>query len=133
MLIGKVEHSLSSIYLLVVVIHAPHAISTHHPTVQHTGFPFTEENVCAVLEMSDVHNYKDRAITQKCFELAENDFNENIMWTQIFPKKWLAEQKTPEWWRLGMKLIRCCNKEEVMNVHELMKNIVNFNQRGMLL
>ena len=100
---------------------------------QHTGFPFTEENVCAVLEMSDVHNYKDWAITQKCFELAEDDFDENVMWTQIFPKKWLEKQKNPEWWRLGMKLIRCCNKEEVINVHELMKNVVNFNQRGMLL
>ena len=86
-----------------------------------------------VLERSDVNNYKDREITQKCFELTEDDFNENVMCTQIFPKKWLEKWKSPEWWRLGMKLIRCCNKEEVSNVHELMKNVVNFNKRGILL
>ena len=48
----------------------------------------------------------------------------------FFSEKWLEEEQDFHWWRLGMKLIRCCRRQDIESVHELMKHVAIYNNRG---
>ena len=52
--------------------------------------------------------------------------------TQYLSESWLDTEEDGDWWRLGMKLIRCCKRREIEAIHELMKKVANYNHRGEL-
>ena len=49
---------------------------------------------------------------------------------QYLSENWLDTEQNSNWWKLGMKLIRCCRREEIETVHELMKSVANYNHSG---
>ena len=52
---------------------------------------------------------------------------------QFLSEYWLKTAENCQWWRLGMKLIRCCRTKEIKTVHEFVKNVAFYNHSGKLL
>jgi hypothetical protein len=94
------------------------------------GLLLTEENAHCVLKRSLVSECKERWLKiSKCFRVTA-DIQEELSVTQRFQylsKNWLDTEPDCQWWRLGMKLIRCCKREEIESINKLMTNVAKYN------
>ena len=99
------------------------------------GLSVTKENVQVVLQKSQVYQHKGWLKTLRYFSLPaiheEQDFS-LAQKTQYLSESWLDTEEDCDWWKLGMKLIRCCKRREIKAIHELMKKVANYNHSGKL-
>ena len=98
------------------------------------GLLLTKGNVQTVLQRSQVFESKSWHKTLRCFSLPEGDVEGDLSPTQksqYLSENWLQKEEECHWWRLGMKLIRCCRRKEIGTVHELMKCVAIYNNQGM--
>ena len=99
------------------------------------GLPITEGNVRTVIQMSRISECKSWLKTLKCFRFAEVGIGDlspthKSHKSQFLSQKWLKTEQNCQWWRLGMKLIRCNRGAEVETIHELMEHVANYNYSG---
>ena len=102
----------------------------------YVGLSVTQGNVQKVLQRSRVPESKNWLKTLRCFSFPvddmEGDFSQNQR-VQFLSEEWLDTEQDCQWWRLGIKLIRCCRSKEIATVHELMQNVAKYNHSGKLL
>ena len=99
------------------------------------GLTLTKGNVQTVVQKSQVLECKDWPKTLRCFSLPAFDVMEHPLLTQktqYLSESWFKTEKDQHWWRLGMKLIRCCKRQEIKSVHEFMKKVAIYNNDGKL-
>ena len=107
------------------------------------GLSLTRENAQRVLRKSHVLKYKSWQKTLRCFSFPMDDIERGLSPTQTIEdglsqsqkiqylsENWLKTEPYCDWWRLGMKLIRCCRRNEIETIHELMTNVANYNHSG---
>ena len=93
-----------------------------------------------VLQKSRVFKHKSWHKTLRCFSFPGDNNEGGLSPTQTIRKElsqsqkvqylsenWLDTEQHCHWWRLGMKLIRCCRRKEIETVHELMTNVAKYN------
>ena len=89
--------------------------------------PMTLTAVSNLVERSIPKDSQNLSVASKCFGVDEEVYN-----PETISKTWLKakSQGQNEWWKLGVKLLRCCNEDEIPNVHRLMKNVMTYNNKG---
>ena len=101
--------------------------------MSHVGLPITKGNVQTVLQKSQVSDSKSWLSTLRCFSLLAVDVEESLsasQKTQYLSESWLETNQHFQWWRLGMKLIRCCRAKEVQTIQNLMMDVTTYNNNG---
>ena len=101
--------------------------------VLHVGLPISKGNVQTVLQKSNVSESKSWLKTLRCFSLPADDTEEDVspsQKTQYLSESWLETEQNFQWWRLGMKLIRCCRAKEVETLQSLMMNVATYNHNS---
>ena len=97
------------------------------------GLSITKGNVQAVLKRSQVSDCKGWLKTLRCFGFATADIGEDLSPTekiQYVSEAYLEKEKNCDWWRLGIKLIRCCQMNDIERVQELMLNVAIYNHKS---
>ena len=101
--------------------------------LSHVGLPITKGNVQTVLQKSQVSDSKSWLSTLRCFSLPAVDVEEGCspsQKTQYLSESWLETDQHFQWWRLAMKLIRCCRAKEVQTIQNLMMDVTTYNHNG---
>ena len=101
--------------------------------LSHVGLPVTKGNVQNVLQKSQVSDGKSWLSTLRCFSFPAVEVEEDLsssQKTQYLSESWLETEEQSQWWRLGMKLIRCCRAKEVNTIQNLMMNVATYNHSG---
>ena len=96
-----------------------------------TELPLTPTAVSSLLERSLPLDNEDWSLAFKCFGVEKE--GDNTTKIQAISQTWLKAKlqgQNKEWWKLGIKLLRCCNHEKVADVHRLMENVVTYNNKG---
>ena len=99
------------------------------------GLSLTKANVQVVLQKSQVYQCKGWPKTLSYFSLPAIDVEGDLSLTQktqYLSESWLDTEEDCDWWKFGMKLIRCCRRREIKAIHELMKKVANYNHSGKL-
>ena len=99
------------------------------------GLTLTKGNVQTVVQKSQVLECKDWPKTLRCFSLPAFDVMEHPLLTQkmqYLSEGWFKTEEDQHWWRLGMKLIRCCKRQGIKTVDEFMKKVAIYNNDGKL-
>ena len=108
------------------VVHCSnHSFSIHFLS----EFPLTLTAVSSLVERSIPDDSKNWSLAYQCFGVDE----EEVCNPATISKTWLkakSQSQNKEWWKLGVKLLRCCNQEKIADVHRLMKNVVTYNNKG---
>ena len=107
------------------------------------GLSVTKRNVQAVLKRSRVFKHKSWQKTLRCFSFPIDDIEGGSSPVQVFQgrltqmqkvqylsENWLETERDCQWWRLGMKLIRCCRRKDIETVQELLNGVANYNHSG---
>ena len=92
------------------------------------GLQLTKRNVLIVLQKSRLLQRKHWQKTFRCLRALADERLSPAENMQILSENLLDEEKDFQWWKLGMKLIRCCSRKErkeIETIDELMKNIAN--------
>ena len=109
--------------------------SFNEPLILCIGLSLTKANVQVVLQKSQVYQCKGWPKTLSYFSLPTIDVEGDLSLTQktqYLSESWLDTEEDCDWWKLGMKLIRCCKRREIKAIHELMKKVANYNHSGEL-
>ena len=104
-----------------------------NPCTSCIGLPINKGNVQTVLQKSNVSESKSWLKTLRCFSLPADDTEEDVspsQKTQYLSESWLETEPKFQWWRLGMKLIRCCRAKEVETIQSLMMNVATYNHNS---
>ena len=104
-----------------------------HCILSHVGLPTTKGNVQTVLQKSQVAEGKKWQSTLRCFSVPAVDMEEGLspsQKTHYLSESCLENEQCFQWWRLGMKLIRCCRATEVETMQNLMTNVAAYNHNG---
>ena len=99
------------------------------------GLTLTKGNVQTVIQKSQVLESKVWPKTLRCFSLPAFDVMEHPLLTQktqYLSESWFKTEEDQHWWRLGMKLIRCCKRQGIKTVHEFMEKVAIYNNDGKL-
>ena len=98
------------------------------------GLSLTEGHVQTVLQKSRVFEYKALEKILKCFSSSPSEMmKRDLSLKQLSKMLFEGMVQECQWWSIGMKLIRCCGRKKIDTVHELMKNVANYNHSGKLL
>ena len=101
--------------------------------LSHLGLPITRGNVQTVLQKSQVYDDKNWQSTLRCFSLPAVNIEEGLspsQKTQYLSESCLENEQHFQWWKLGMKLIRCCRAKEVETIQDLMTNVATYNRNS---
>ena len=89
-----------------------------------TGFPITGDNISTVVRKSLPPDSDWKKVLKVFNIVSSGDASESEI--QSISRQFQFK----EWWELGMKLIRSCRKQDISSVHDLVKNVVTYNNKG---
>ena len=94
--------------------------------------PLTKINVQNVVQKSQVPESKNWPTILRCFSFPAVDMEDpsTTQKIQFLSESWLETEQNSHWWRLGMRLIRCCKAQDVETVQRLMMNVAKYNHSG---